>query len=118
MLAVLVDLVLHADEKGTLVRFVELSSADLDDLRDLCGPNFQIVHSDESEFSHGRLHLKNSSKEGVLLKAGVHAVRGNRAEAAGCYDSRSSTGWVALEYELRKVSGTWRVLSSRVRVAS
>jgi hypothetical protein len=56
-LPVIVHMVVHADEDAALVRFVDLHSPDLEQVRKLCGPRFRILPIDEAESSSGVLRV-------------------------------------------------------------
>jgi predicted small secreted protein len=116
MLPVLAHMVAEADKTGDLVRFVDLRSPEIERLKDLCGPRFQIHRADESERSTGILRLKGSNREGVHLVAEVMRVRGRGAEVSGAYVHVGS--FASFRFKLRYTDGAWRISSCEFYGAS
>jgi|ERR1035441_5896438 hypothetical protein len=109
VLPVLADMIVGADKSGGLVRFVDLRPPEIDRLRELCGPRFQIRSVDESESSAGVLRLKGGNQVGVHITVEVTRIGGGEAQARGTYLHVGSFAF--LGYKLRFTEGAWHIVS-------
>lgn len=116
MLPVLAHMVEGADKTGALVRFVDLRSPEIERLKELCGPRFQIYSADECESTAGILRLKGSNLEGVHLVVEVTRLRGGMAQASGTFVHVGS--FAIFRYSLRQTDGAWRISSCEFCAAS
>jgi len=115
-IVVLAHLVVNADRSASLVRFVDLTPTDLERLRATCGSRFEIVSVDKADRSGGILHLKDSSREGVHLEAGITKIHGRDAEASGSYLHVGS--FASFTYKLHYDDDGWKIVSCEFRMAS
>ena len=125
VMALLADMVIKADDSGTLVRFVELSPAEAEQLRKRCGERYQVFSIEMAEEYRDRpadegaagwgIRLKGTQQDGVHIHAQITRIHQSRADAVGSYQGRlCGSGW---QFKLRRSDGVWRVVSSRCTVA-
>jgi hypothetical protein len=109
-------MVAEADKTGELVRFVDLRQPEIEKLRELCGPRFQIRSANDSESSTGVLRLKGTNQEGVHVTTEITRIRGRESEARGTYLHVGSFAF--FRYQLKFTEGAWHVSSCEFEGAS
>jgi hypothetical protein len=125
VMALLADMVTKADDTGALIRFVDLSPSDVQQLRKRCGGRYQVFpiemaeeygDSPSNEGAPDRgLRLKGTQKDGVHIRTEVTRIRRSGADAVGSYQGRlCGSGW---RFTLYRSEGVWRVTSSECTVA-
>jgi hypothetical protein len=108
LMPVLEDMVKNEDEDGKILRMVDLRSPQIDQLRQRCGPKYQIVSTYDSD-NRQEGEVENGSREKVHIQTEVMRVNGVWAEVSAAYIYEG--GFVSFRYKLRYKNGEWHILS-------
>jgi len=124
-LVVLCHLV-KTDQSSRLVMFVDLPSDDIQELGALCGGGHEIESSKMAEWTQKEalvgdisprfLRLRDTEKEGVILRVEIKEIRGKSAEVIGTTIGSAFTSQD--RFQLRFSGGRWQIVSVKAIFAS
>jgi hypothetical protein len=119
LLTVLSDMVTNADQAGKMVRFVDIPEESVGALRVHCGNRyiiFPITSAERRTYNNGTIsdaeqgiYLKNSHKEGVILRVEDARIMSQEAEAVGTFSGRLNGA--SFRYTLTRTNSGWRIVS-------
>ena len=118
VLSVLAYMITDTNRSVELVYFIDLPTEGIQRLKQRCGDHYAIFPIEMAESTEWRIHpesditamivhLKNSNKEGTILRVKIGKVHRNQAEAFGSFVE----GAVMNRYILKLRHGVWRVVS-------
>jgi hypothetical protein len=125
LMIVLEDMVTNADQSAEMVRFVDLPDQSVAELRKHCGNRyiiFPITSAEHRTLTNGispdaeeGIYLKNSRKEGVIIRVEKIRTSDKEAEAVASFSGRLNGA--GFRYTLTRIKSVWRIISVRNLIA-
>jgi hypothetical protein len=116
VMTVLAHMVTNAADNRALIRFVELPSQQIPKLCERCGSQYVIFSAQMAQQTSSSVHLKDSDREGVIIHVEIETLEGDNSTVVASYTSSLSDA--GFRYKLRRIGGTWRIVSAKNTVAT
>jgi hypothetical protein len=115
-MVVLVDMVKNAAEDKNLVRFVDITTKNVEELKKRSGTQYSIFPVSSAIETPTSIHLRHSDQQGVIIKVEVMTIQKDFCSVAGSYTRGFS--FVGFRYTLRKTFDVWKIVSVKNTIAT